>query len=147
MDSADEIALLIADVYELAGLLRRSGEAIAAGQGQTQARWQLLSVVSELPRSVPQAARRLGVSRQGVQRVANDLVAAGLAEFRLNPDHRTSPLLGPTAEGRRVLRGITERALIVNNRLADALEPSTLQATREAIQRMITALQDGAPLR
>ncbi|KUH69683.1 hypothetical protein AU184_11245 [Mycolicibacterium novocastrense] len=146
-NSADEMALLIADVYELAGLLRRSGEAIAAGEGQTQARWQLLSAVSELPLTVPQAARRLGVTRQGVQRVANDLVAAGLGEFRPNPDHRTSPLLAPTAEGHRVLRGITERALVVNNRLADALEPSTLQATREAIQRMITALQDRAPIR
>lgn len=68
-----EAALLAADVYELAGLLRQAGEEIAAVQGQTQARWQLLSVVSDPPLSIPQAARRLGISRQAVQRVANDL--------------------------------------------------------------------------
>lgn len=138
---ADEMALLIADVFELAGLLRRSGEAVAAGEGQTQARWQLLSVISDQALTVPQAARRLGVTRQGVQRVANDLVAADLAELRPNPDHRTSPLLAPTDSGRRVLRAITERAVVVNDRLADALEPPTLQATRDGIQRLIVALK------
>lgn len=61
----DEMALLVADVFEAAGLLRRSGEAIAATEGQTQARWQLLSVVSEEPLTVAQAARRLGIARQG----------------------------------------------------------------------------------
>lgn len=92
---SDEIARLVADVFELAGLLRRSGEVVAAREGHTQARWQLLSVVSDRALTVPQAARRLGVTRQGVQRVANDLVVCGLAELRHNPDHRTSPLLVP----------------------------------------------------
>lgn len=67
---SDEIARLVADVFELAGLLRRSGEVVAAREGHTQARWQLLSVVSDRALTVPQAARRLGVTRQGVQRVA-----------------------------------------------------------------------------
>lgn len=44
---SDEIARLVADVFELAGLLRRSGEVVAAREGHTQARWQLLSVVSD----------------------------------------------------------------------------------------------------
>jgi DNA-binding MarR family transcriptional regulator len=140
-DEADEIALLIADVFELAGLLRRSGEAVAAVEGQTQARWQLLSVVSDQALTVPQAARRLGLTRQGVQRVANDLVAAGLAELIPNPDHRTSPLLAPTGNGRGVLQAITERAVVVNNRLADTVAAPTLQATRDGIQRLIAALK------
>lgn len=135
------MALLIADVFELAGLLRRSGETVAASEGQTQARWQLLSVVSDQALTVPQAARRLGVTRQGLQRVANDLVAADLAEFRPNPDHRTSPLLAPTDNGRGVLRAITERALVVNGRLADTLQPPALQATRDGIRRLIVALK------
>ena len=42
-----ELALLVADVFEAAGVLRRYGERTAATAGQTQARWQLLSVVSE----------------------------------------------------------------------------------------------------
>ncbi|BBZ38592.1 hypothetical protein MCNS_16550 [Mycobacterium conspicuum] len=135
------MALLVADVFELAGLLRRSGEAIAAKEGHTQARWQLLSAVSDHALTVPQAARRLGVTRQGVQRVANDLVAADLAGFRPNPDHRTSPLLVLTENGRRVLQAITERAIVVNNRLADAVEPAALRPTRDNLRRLIVALK------
>lgn len=138
---ADEMAVLVADVFELAGLLRRSGEAVAAEEGQTQARWQLLSAVSERSLTVPQAARRLGVTRQGVQRVANDLVAAGLAELRANPDHRTSPLLETTENGREVLRAITARAAVVNDRLADTVEPAELASTRDTLKRLIVALK------
>ncbi len=42
----DEAALLIADVYEAAGAAA-AGEETAGAEGLTQARWQVLSVVSE----------------------------------------------------------------------------------------------------
>ncbi|WP_059017010.1 MarR family transcriptional regulator [Mycobacterium sp. M26] len=138
---ADDVALLVADVFELAGLLRRTGEAVAAQEGQTQARWQLLSVLSEEPLTVPQAARRLGITRQGVQRVVNDLVAAGLVEFADNPDHRTSPLAQLTAPGRRILVAITEQAAHENRRLADALGSTSLRATHDGVRRLIAALK------
>jgi DNA-binding MarR family transcriptional regulator len=139
---ADEMALLVADVFELAGLLRRTGEAAAAREGQTQARWQLLSAVSEEALTVPQAARRLGVTRQGVQRVANDLLAAELLELRPNPDHRTSPLLAPTENGRSTLRSITARARVVNDKLTDTLGVRTLETTRDGVRRLIDGLKD-----
>jgi DNA-binding MarR family transcriptional regulator len=138
----NEMALLVADVYELAGLLRRSGEVTAATQDQTQARWQLLSVICDEALTVPQSARRLGVTRQGVQRIANDLISAGLAEFQSNPDHRTSPLLALTGDGRAVLEAITERAALTNARLADTLGPGALQATREGLRRLILELRE-----
>lgn len=137
----DEMALLVADVYELAGLLRRSGEAVAAREGQTQARWQLLSVMSENPLTVPQAARRLGVTRQGVQRVANELVGDGLVELHANPDHRTSPLLSPTDDGRRVLARIRKLATAENDRLVQAVGVQTLRTTRQGVRRFTAALR------
>lgn len=138
---SDEVALLVADVFELAGLLRRSGDAVAAREGQTQARWQVLSVICDEALTVPQAARRLGITRQGVQRVANDLVAEGLVEFQDNPDHRTSPLLALTRPGRRTLTAITERAADDNQRLAEALGATRLRATRNGVRQMIDALR------
>ncbi|WP_199522058.1 MarR family winged helix-turn-helix transcriptional regulator [Geodermatophilus marinus] len=91
--------LLVADVYELAGTSRRTSEAIAAGAGQTAARWHVLSVLSDAPRTAAGTARRLGLARQSVQRVADDLVAAGLLARAANPDHRPAPLLSVTDEG------------------------------------------------
>ncbi|MFD4915864.1 MarR family winged helix-turn-helix transcriptional regulator [Streptomyces virginiae] len=133
----DEMALLVADVFEAAGLLRRSGEAIAATEGQTQARWQLLSVVSEEPLTVAQAARRLGIARQGVQRVANDLTREDLAAFRPNPDHRGSPLLTLTPHGRRVLDRITLRAADVHRTLAADITVDEITAARALLRRLV----------
>jgi DNA-binding MarR family transcriptional regulator len=139
-----EAALLVADVYELAGLLREVGEEIAVGQGQTQARWQLLSVVSDPPLSVPQAARRLGISRQAVQRVANDLVTDGLAEFTTNPDHRTSPLLGLTDAGDGALATITQAASRFNRELGAALGERRIRELRRGVGAALEALGKGS---
>ena len=136
------MALLVADIFEAAGLLRRRGEEIAAGEGQTQARWQLLSVVSETPLTVPSAARRLGITRQAVQRVANDLVREDLAIFRPNRDHRTSPLLELTAHGQDVLARITARFRDVEHGFTEGIEPSALVGARDVIRRLNARLRD-----
>ncbi|MFB7026212.1 MULTISPECIES: MarR family winged helix-turn-helix transcriptional regulator [unclassified Streptomyces] len=138
----DEAALLIADVYEAAGALRRLGEETAAAEGLTQARWQLLSVVSEEPLTAPQAARRLGVSRQNVQRVANDLVALGLADLAANPDHRASPLLTPTPAGEDALARVTARAGERHRSLFADLPDEEIRATRASLRRLLAALDE-----
>lgn len=99
----DSYRLLIADVYEVAGTSRRSSEALAAKVGQTAARWHVLSVVSEEALSVAAAARRLGLARQSVQRVVNELNSEALVILRNDPNDRRAPLIGLTAKGRRVL--------------------------------------------
>lgn len=138
---ADDIALLVADIYEAAGALRKSGEAVAKTEGQTQARWQLLSVISGDATSVPRAARRLGVSRQGVQRIANTLVDDGLAQWRPNPDHRSSPLLALTATGRRVLSSITDRASAAQRSLTADIEAGDIRTARKVLQRLTAAVR------
>ena len=134
MGPPDILSLLIADIYEAAGQLRRSGEVIAAAEGQTQARWQVLSVVSDPPLSVAQAGRRLGVSRQSVQRIANDLVDEDLAGFAPNPDHKSSPLLTLTPKGHRVLQRITTRAHEFHQDLELPLSAKDLAATCQSLQ-------------
>ncbi|MEV7590909.1 MarR family winged helix-turn-helix transcriptional regulator [Streptomyces sp. NPDC090085] len=138
---ADELALLVADVFEAAGALRRAGEALAAAEGQTQARWQLMSAVSEEPLPVARAARRLGVARQGVQRIANELVRDGLAAFRDNPDHRTSPLLALTEDGVRSLAAITVRAQAAHRVMGEGMPDEDLARVR-ALLRSLTRRTD-----
>lgn len=138
-NEAAELALLVADVYEAAGVLRRSGEAIAGAEGQSQARWQLLSVISGGPITVAQAARRLGVTRQGVQRVANDLIEEQLAVTGPNPDHRNSPLLQLTSEGTATLARINDRAEELNATIAAQLSATTVTRARQALRALIDA--------
>src|SRR6201989_3703833 len=117
MEAGDQYRLLMADVYELAGLSRRTSEAIARELGQTAARWHVLSVLSAGPCPVPAAARRRGLTRQGVQRVAGDLLAARLLTASPNPDHLRSPLLTLTSRGQLVLEQLTQPSDAARGRL------------------------------
>lgn len=137
---ANEFALLVADIYELGGLLRRAGEAIARRHGQTQARWQLLSVISSGSWTVPAAARRLGITRQAVQRVADDLVDGGQARYTHNPDHRRSPRLEITKAGRRTLDAITIDAGHTNQQLVAQIAPDDLERARHTLRTIANSL-------
>jgi DNA-binding MarR family transcriptional regulator len=138
---ADVLPLLAADVFEAAGVLRRHGERIAASAGQTQARWQLMSVVSAGDWTVPRAADRLGTSRQAVQRIASELIADGLAAYARNPRHRRSPFLRLTSHGSRVLAAITRQARPRHCALAGELGPADVARLRAGLRQLTAAVR------
>lgn len=139
------IPLIVADVFELAGTFRHHGELLAGAIGQSQARWQVLSAASAEPKTVPQIARRLGVSRQAVQRLANLLVRDGLASFAPNPDHQGSPHLVLTERGRADLARLTASAEDYHRALAARLDAGELDAVHAGLRRLIAALDQVAP--
>ena len=141
-DIKDLIPLIVADVYELAGRFREQGEAIAAAVGQTQARWQVMSAASADPRTVPQIARRLGVSRQNVQRIADLLVKENWANFADNPDHKGSPYLVLNARGDAALAKITKAAGSSHAHLARRLAGTDVGALHRGLRRLIQTLND-----
>lgn len=129
-------------MYELAGRSRRTSEDLARAVGQTAARWHVLSVLSDVPRTVPSAARRLGLAPQSVQRVVGDLVASGHLEAVDNPDHARSPLMRLTSLGRETLDELFTRS---NDDRADVLAragvtASELVAAREVLRKLTAAL-------
>ena len=136
--------LLIADVYELAGLSRRTSEDLARSVGQTAARWHVLSVLSDGPRTVPAAARRLGLAPQSGQRVVGDLLDSGHVEAVDNPDHVRSPLMRLTALGRETVTGLftrsdDDRAALLARAEVTADE---LAAARGVLRRLVGAMRD-----
>jgi DNA-binding MarR family transcriptional regulator len=139
------LPLIIADIYELAGRFRDNGEAIAGTVGQTQARWQVMSAASADPRTVPQIARRLGVTRQNVQRIADLLVAENWASFETNPDHRGSPHLVLSKRGRAALEQLTKAAASSHARLARKLDSVDVGALHRQLRRLIAAAHDTDP--
>ncbi|WP_241037005.1 MarR family winged helix-turn-helix transcriptional regulator [Blastococcus litoris] len=142
-DDLTAYRLLMADVYELAGESRRTSEALARAEGQTTARWHVLSVVSDGPRTVASAARRLGLARQSVQRVVDDLVAAGQVELRANPDHARAPLVALTDAGSGVLRRLvaasdTDRAAVLR---AAGVTAAELEQARAVVRTLVAGLR------
>ncbi len=96
------------------------------------------------PRTVPQIARRLGVTRQAVQRLGDLLARERMAAFEANPDHRASPYLVPTDKGRQALAHLAREAAAHNARLAQKLGGADLAALHAGLRRLIEVL-DGGP--
>jgi DNA-binding MarR family transcriptional regulator len=140
------IPLIVADIYELAGLLRAHGESIARDAGQTQARWQVMSAASAEPKTVPQIARRLGVTRQNVQRVADLLVDEGAASFEPNPDHRGSPFLVLSAQGRAALARIGKAAGGYHARMGRRIPGADIATLHRGLRRLIEAIAETDPI-
>jgi DNA-binding MarR family transcriptional regulator len=136
------LALIVADVYELAGRFRTEGERIAATVGQTQARWQVMSAASTASLTVAQIARRLGVTRQNVQRIADLLVNEGWATFEPNPDHRGSPNLVLTKRGQTTLAQLGKAAARSHAKLAGRLTGTDIGTIHRGLRRMITAMNN-----
>ena len=105
---------------QVAQRLRVAGVLEAAGQGRT----------------VPQAARSLGLSRQAVQRVADDLVDCGLAAWRDNPDHSRARLLDLTAAGRSAYADALRRKGLWAQAMAEGLTPAWLSVATELLALM-----------
>ena len=138
---SEEMENLHSELFAAAGLSRRIGETYAARAGQTQARWQALWTMNVFPMTVPQVARRLGVSRQHILRLTTELVEEGLVELRPNPDHKTSPLIHLTTAGRSTLVAINEAARISNNEVREAFGASNVDQLRKLLQRFVEIIE------
>ena len=129
------------EALSLARFYESRTDGVARSEKQSRARWEVLSEVGA-GRTVPQIARRMGMARQSVQRVADLLAESRLVRFEPNPDHRRSPILRATDEGVRVrdrlqrkLRGWEEgvEELVDSDDLETALV--VLRAIRSGLER------------
>ena len=92
---------LILGVFRLNGRLLTTGDRLVADLGLTSARWQVLGAIALSPSLQPVAwlARSMGLNRQGVQRIVNEMQEDGLVELRPNPHHRRAHLVALTKQG------------------------------------------------
>lgn len=142
-DEAEAYRYLIADVEELAGLSRERHQRLAARHGQSVARWHVLAVIAQEPATVPGIASRLGLTRQSVQRVVDDLSRELLTEKVRNPRHRSSPLVAPTDAGRRLLANLAADAEDEHLALlaTGGVQRRELLAARQTIRSLLALLR------
>lgn len=130
---ADAFSGLAIQVITLAAALQEAGNALAAPAGQTAARWQVMAAVESAPASVADVARALSLARQSVQRVADALVADGVARYADNPAHRRAKLLTLTPAGRRALRTIQAAQVEWAEQVAGPLDAHELARARKTL--------------
>lgn len=150
-DEGQLLSDLMLEVFRLNGRLLAAGDTLVAPVGLTSARWQILGAVAMAPepRPVAHLARRMGVSRQAVQRLVNEMAAAGLVVLQPNPDHRRAKLVTLTPAGRDALAGAIGRHRPWANRLSQGLDAPALSTAlallRNLSQRLDTTRRRDLP--
>ncbi|MGH2401071.1 MAG: MarR family winged helix-turn-helix transcriptional regulator [Candidatus Limnocylindria bacterium] len=140
--AGDELTGLILRVVRLSGLFTAKGESLARPDGQTLARWVVLDAAAAGPTTVARISRTLGYARQSVQRVADLLVADGLAVYQDNPAHRRAKLLAPTTAGRRTARRINERQKAWADALGAEIGEADLATIGRLLDRLLEAMRE-----
>lgn len=134
--AGDTFTAFVVQVARLGAEFTATGEKLAALGGQTLARWVVLDAAADGPASVAQIARRLGMARQSVQRVADLLVGDRLAVYEDNPDHQRAKLLTPTARGRRALVTISTAQKTWADTLGAQIGEADLRSVNAILERI-----------
>ncbi len=141
--AAEALTDVVLATFRLNGRLMEAAQEMAAEGGLTAAWWQVIGGVLDEPRSVAGVARRMGMTRQGVQRVADVLVNRGLAEYRPNPAHRRAKLLACTEAGYWAVRRISLAQHPWAERVGGAIGAGDLRAAHVTMERLIAILEGG----
>lgn len=130
--------------FRLNARLMEAAQGLAAAGGITAAWWQVLGGVLDQPRTHAEIGRQMGMTRQGVRRVADLLVEQGLAELRPNPAHRRAQLLACTEAGYWAIRQISIAQHPWAERVGSQVGADDLAAATRTMQRLVEALEADA---
>ncbi|MGB1010016.1 MAG: MarR family winged helix-turn-helix transcriptional regulator [Thiolinea sp.] len=132
---------LILEIFRLNGALLTSGNKLTKPFGLTSARWQVLGPISKELLTVAQIARRMGLARQGVQRIVNDLENLGLVAFQENIDHKRAPLIALTEAGKAMMVEVDEVQAAWANNLAEGLSEQQIKQASNIIKLVYEGLE------
>lgn len=125
---------LVLETFRLNGALLAAGNQLTKPYKLTSARWQVLGPISEELLTVAQIARRMGLARQGVQRIVNDLEGLGLVTLEPNMDHKRAPLVSLTEAGKKIMVDVDKAQVKWVNELADGLNEKQIKQALEVIE-------------
>ncbi|WP_237152829.1 MarR family winged helix-turn-helix transcriptional regulator [Oryzibacter oryziterrae] len=134
---------LVWNVLQAANRLTEVGNRLAAPFGLTAARWQVMGVIMMQEASIADIARALSQSRQGVQRLADDLVRDGMAVYRPNPRHARAKLLVPTPGGTASYQGLMQEQGKWMEDLARDLPVEDIGVARAVLAQLVSTLDAG----
>ncbi|MDO5077793.1 MarR family winged helix-turn-helix transcriptional regulator [Corynebacterium sp.] len=140
----DALNSLVAPVIELHAEFVQAARVISGPHSLTPAQWQVLGAIVEQPYPVAEIARTigLGLARQSVQRVADDLVARGWAYWRNNPKHRKAKLLVPTPRGAAAVSDMRRDYHDWALRVGAAIGADQLAEFQHIVETLVAASQD-----
>ena len=137
---------LIVEVFRLNGLLISTADRLVSRFGLTGARWQVLGAIAmaDTPETVSRLARNMGLTRQSVQRVVNEMVAEGMLSFRENPHHQRSRLVELTEYGEEAFEAALKLQVPWVKALSKGIGKKSLIEAREVLLSIRRRLEEQA---
>jgi DNA-binding MarR family transcriptional regulator len=132
---------LVLETFRFNGRLLLAGDRLAKPIGLTSSRWQVLGAIEEKPLSVAQIARKMGLARQNVQRLADALHEEAIVEYTPNPDHQRAKLVFLTDKGRRAMKKLDEIQAQWANRIASGTSASDIQRLLDLMKKLRSRLE------
>ncbi len=135
---------LVLETFRLNGRLLAAGDRLVKPLGLSSARWQVLGAIhlSETPQTVAWLARSMGLTRQGVQRIANELEKEGLVAFIPNPNHRRAKLVIFTEKGRCVYQAADNNQVEWVNTLSRSFDIEDIKFAFSVMEAMRLKLEE-----
>ena len=145
MSTEAALTELILETFRLNGRLLAAGDALVGDLNLTSARWQVIGAIalSPVPFPVAHLARNMGLTRQGVQRIANELEAEGLVRFAPNSHHQRAKLVLLTDQGRAVYEEAQKRQRPWARSLADGLPVDAINGAKAVLTALRQKLEAG----
>ena len=131
---------IVLNVFKLNGYFVKAADCITKESDLTSARWQVLGAVLHEQHTVASIARSMGLARQSVQRIADILVADGLAEFLPNPAHKRAKLLSCTEKGLNAIRKIRPEAVAWAEKVKELIGEEELKDIDMALTKLFAKL-------
>ncbi|KFL31605.1 MarR family transcriptional regulator [Devosia riboflavina] len=145
MNSSTALSALFLDIFRANAALVAAGDQLVAPLGLTSARWQVLGTVAmaNSPQPVAHIARDMGLTRQSVQRLVNELADAGLVELRDNPHHRRAKLVCLSDKGQATFVSIHKLQRPWVDGLAEGMDVARIEAAAEVLRALRSRLEQG----
>lgn len=133
---------LVLDIFKLSGLLITEGDKLTEEFSLTSARWKVLGAVTASPVSITVAdiAREMGLTRQAVQRLMNEMNSDGLVDFRENPKHKRAQLIVLTDKGLKTYELLDKKQSKWINSIASEFKQGDLELVDSNIKKLIQVL-------
>jgi DNA-binding MarR family transcriptional regulator len=129
---------LVLEVFRLNGCLIATEDSLVAPVGLTSARWQVLGAILTLrePSPVVRVANAMGLARQSVQRIVDELETEGIITFRPNPRHQRAKLVTLTAKGSAVVEAAMKLQQPWAATLAAEVDRQALETTLRTLEQL-----------
>lgn len=134
---------IVLEVFKLSGLLITAGDELSNELGLTSARWKVLGALAgmESPMTVSQIAMSMGQTRQGVQRLSNEMVQEGILVYEENPYHKKAKLVAMTTKGKELFMKLEQKQMPWANAHSADINAQKMEETLDVLRQMVESLK------